>query len=93
MNDTQIVTPSQSKPKWISVIQDDVTDRLSHSKLINLLGAVTASGLMVFLSIIDKMNEGYFGLYVGAVLAQAIGYKVVSKNANSSNSGSSPSGT
>jgi hypothetical protein len=86
MNAPTPKTGSTSRPSWISLIQDDLTGKLSHSKVINLLGAATASTLMFILTYADKMNEGYFGLYVGAVLAQAIGYRVVSKNASSNSS-------
>ncbi len=64
---------------------DYQTERLSHSKLINLLGAFSGSILMFVLTVTDKMSEGYFGIYMAAVGLTAIGYKYATQPSRNSN--------
>ena len=72
-------SPPKASYSAIQLIVDDVSDKLSHSKLINLVGAFTGSTLMFLLTVLDKMSEGYFGLYMAAVGLTAVGYRYVAK--------------
>ena len=63
----------------MDLLLDDVSGRLSHSKLINLLGAFTGSVLMFVLLSVDKMSEGYFGIYMTAVGLTAVGYRYATR--------------
>lgn len=77
-------TPNTDSKKYrlIELIVDPLWDKLSHTRLINLTGALTGSAVMIWLMILDKMTEGYLGLYMGAVGLTAVGLKVASRDPN-----------
>ena len=68
--------------RWIELIVDPQYDKLSHMRVINLLGSITASVIMLLLVGYDKLTEVYFGIYLGAVGLTAVGYKYAGNNGN-----------
>ena len=51
-------------------------------RIINLNGALVASIVMLTLLFMDKMNEGYFGIYLAAVGLTTVGYKYATNSSN-----------
>jgi hypothetical protein len=87
-------TKSASKGIYsaVQLIVDPANDKLSHIRLINIIGAVTGSVLMFVLTALKMMTEGYFGIYMVAVGLTAVGYRAATRN-DSSNPSRSPSGS
>jgi hypothetical protein len=77
-------SPHKENYRWIQFVVDPQWGKLSHIRLINILGAITASIIMFVLLRIGEMSEGYFGIYLAAVGLTAIGYKAVSNGSSDS---------
>lgn len=75
----------------IQLIVDPAYNKLSHIRLINIVGALTGSILMFVLTVLKLMTEGYFAIYMAAVGLTAIGYRVATRNDSTTSTGTNGS--